>query len=168
MEEFSEKLRETRRELNLSQKDLSDIVGVSGKTVYRWETGESCPSIKQKEAIAEFLGLRKDYFYNNFEQKNIIKKDVKTHSSSDDSRFKRIWTIILSILFGSLLIGLISLYVFHRINCENLSVNSNMRIKYNSIDLALILLIILAVFVAFIICITRKNNKEKNNKEKVV
>lgn len=48
-------LEQTRRELNITQQELADFVGVSRYTVYRWETGECEPSKQNKERLQEYF-----------------------------------------------------------------------------------------------------------------
>lgn len=52
-----EKLRKRREELNLTQEDLADQVGVEGMTVSRWERGESLPRRKFWSKLQEITGL---------------------------------------------------------------------------------------------------------------
>lgn len=150
MEEFSEKLRETRRELNLSQKELSNMVCVSDKTIYRWETGESSPSIKQKEAIAECLGLRKDYFYNSFELKNVHHEHTEAKNCIPTTKFKKVWTIILSVFFAVLFLGHIVLYVYHRILITNLSIHGKNAMDVRYYDVFLYFVLIFFLILSFI------------------
>ena len=41
MEKFSERLKALRKERNMSQMALAEMVGVSAQSVSRWETGVS-------------------------------------------------------------------------------------------------------------------------------
>lgn len=162
MEEFSEKLRETRREMKLSQKELSNIVGVSDKTIYRWENGTSCPSIKQKEVIAESLGFRKDYFYNEFEEKNIIRNDKRINKDSCNSQRRNLLGLILSIIFSILLVGLVIVYVCHRIHVGNLTSNGIRLEKGDFIDIFVsFFAFLLALSMLFIVIKTRKKIRRK-------
>ena len=38
---FSDRLKQYRRDKNLTQQELADMLGVSNKTVSRWESGVS-------------------------------------------------------------------------------------------------------------------------------
>lgn len=40
-QDFSERLKKYRREKNLTQQELADLLQVSNKTVSRWESGGS-------------------------------------------------------------------------------------------------------------------------------
>jgi transcriptional regulator with XRE-family HTH domain len=51
---FGEQLREAREAANLSQKELSDRLGVSPRTVQYWEAGK-IPQPKHRRAIAAFI-----------------------------------------------------------------------------------------------------------------
>lgn len=52
-----ERLKQRREELNLTQEDLADQVGVEGMTVSRWERGESLPRRKFWPKLQEITGL---------------------------------------------------------------------------------------------------------------
>jgi Predicted transcriptional regulators len=43
-----------RKEKNLTQEQLAEQLGVSGRTVSRWETGNNMPDISLLVEIAEF------------------------------------------------------------------------------------------------------------------
>lgn len=163
MEEFSEKLKETRKEIKLSQKELSNIVGVSDKTIYRWENGTSCPSVKQKEVIAECLGLRKDYFYNEFEKKNIVgdSADCK-NDKSKNFKIKKAWTVLVSVFLAFILLGITTIYIYFRIYRQNLSTNATIRMEINLSDIFLFMIIfVILLAILFFIHKTRNNKKEK-------
>ncbi len=50
-------LRQLRKEKNLTQEQLGDCLGVAGKTVSRWETGNYLPSIDMLQALSRFYGI---------------------------------------------------------------------------------------------------------------
>lgn len=49
-------LRQRRRELELTQRQLAAAAGMHKQTVWRIETGRSCPSIEELVGIARALG----------------------------------------------------------------------------------------------------------------
>ena len=53
-ENFSEQVREVRRQLGLSQEELAHALGVSFATVNRWENGKTAPS---KLALKQFTSF---------------------------------------------------------------------------------------------------------------
>ena len=50
-------LRTLRKERNLTQEQLAEKLGVSGRTVSRWETGSNMPDISLLVEIAEFYNI---------------------------------------------------------------------------------------------------------------
>lgn len=54
---FSENMRNKRLELNMSQKKLAQIIGVSAKTIQNYENRNTIPNSVTMEAIATALGL---------------------------------------------------------------------------------------------------------------
>ena len=53
-ENFPEQVKEVRRQLGLSQKELAHALGVSFATVNRWENGRTVPS---KLALKQFTAF---------------------------------------------------------------------------------------------------------------
>ncbi len=51
------KLRNRRLELNLLQKDVAEIIGVSEDTITYWENGRTTPQINLNPKLIEFLGF---------------------------------------------------------------------------------------------------------------
>jgi transcriptional regulator with XRE-family HTH domain len=51
------RLKERREELNLTQEQFADQVGVEAMTVSRWERGESLPRRKIWPKLREITGL---------------------------------------------------------------------------------------------------------------
>ena len=53
---FGEKIREARKKLNMSQDDLAEKIGVSGRTITSWETGRALPRTRNVyEKLSEAL-----------------------------------------------------------------------------------------------------------------
>ena len=50
-------LKELRKEKNLTQEQFAEHLGVSGRTVSRWETGSNMPDISLLVEIAEFFDV---------------------------------------------------------------------------------------------------------------
>ena len=50
-------LKELRREKGITQEQLADELGVSGRTISRWETGSNMPDISLLVEIAEFFDV---------------------------------------------------------------------------------------------------------------
>lgn len=53
MVNYSDKLKELREELIISQNELAKMLGVSFATVNRWENGHHEPTLKARRAIKE-------------------------------------------------------------------------------------------------------------------
>ena len=53
-------IAQLRKEKGLTQKQLSEILGVSDKTVSHWEREESAPDISILPVLAETLGVTVD------------------------------------------------------------------------------------------------------------
>src|SRR5438270_1569286 len=52
-----QKLRARRKELGLSQRQLSVLVGTSQPTICRWETGQDTPNLVTGLRLAAVLGI---------------------------------------------------------------------------------------------------------------
>ncbi|MBL0390211.1 helix-turn-helix domain-containing protein [Ramlibacter monticola] len=53
------RLAATRKKLGLSAADFGALVGVTGQSIYKWESGEARPRARQLEAIASIRGIGK-------------------------------------------------------------------------------------------------------------
>ena len=51
---YSEKVKNAREKLLLTQDEMAAELGVNAITVCRWETGKSEPNMKAKKAIRDF------------------------------------------------------------------------------------------------------------------
>ncbi len=50
-------IQEIRKEKNMKQEDFANLLGVTGKTVSRWETGKYMPDLSLFTKISEILGI---------------------------------------------------------------------------------------------------------------
>lgn len=55
------RLKEIRKRIGASQKDLAHLLNVSEKTISRWERGERVPKSDKAQQLAEFFGVSVDY-----------------------------------------------------------------------------------------------------------
>lgn len=61
MDKFCNKLKELRKDNNLSVLALSKILSVNHSTILRWESGEISPSIDHLINICNHFGVSADY-----------------------------------------------------------------------------------------------------------
>ena len=92
--EFSKKLKEIRRNKNLTQEELARIINVSRSLVARWEYGDVYPSVNNLELLAEKLNVNIDELIETAvdlyvrEENKQIKKEIeelkKSKGENDD------------------------------------------------------------------------------------
>lgn len=58
---FSQRLKELRNRIGLSQKELAGLLRVSQQSVAKWETDKSTPNPAMLAQIAEIMGVSADY-----------------------------------------------------------------------------------------------------------
>lgn len=93
-------LKELRKEKDITQEQLAEILNVSGRTVSRWETGSNMPDISILVDIAEYYdvsipeiinGERKSEIMNK-EEKEIAKTMSEYASAEKENIFKEMKT----------------------------------------------------------------------------
>ncbi len=57
---FSDTLKTLRKEKNLTQEQLGDVLGVSAQAISRWENGASLPDLTMLPAIAAYFEVSAD------------------------------------------------------------------------------------------------------------
>jgi len=62
-DEFSKRLKDLRRQKNLTQTELSKMVGVHYSHIGRYEKGQSKPKAGVLKLLAEALGVTTDYLF---------------------------------------------------------------------------------------------------------
>lgn len=63
--EFSERLKRLRKARGMTQQELADQLGVSNKSVSRWESGGGYPDVALLEPLARALGVTVDELLSN-------------------------------------------------------------------------------------------------------
>lgn len=67
-----------RKEKNITQQQLADILQVSVKAVSKWECGEGYPSIQSLKDLSDFYGVTVDEIINGERNKTEVKESVNT------------------------------------------------------------------------------------------
>ncbi len=72
-------ISELRKERNMTQKDLGDLLAINGKSVSKWERGINCPDISILKEIAKIFDISVEELLDGERKKieNIIKDDGK-------------------------------------------------------------------------------------------
>ncbi len=97
---FSERLKRYRRDKNLTQQELADLLGVSNKTVSRWESEGGYPDIPLLVPLARALGVTVDDLLDG-------ERPIRALSRAD-------WQSLLSFAFalgGGVLFYLLDLFM---------------------------------------------------------
>lgn len=58
---FKDRLKELRKESNISQSEIAKMLNMSKMAVSHWENGHSEPSIEQLKTLAQFFNVSVDY-----------------------------------------------------------------------------------------------------------
>lgn len=69
---FAEKLKELRKEHNITQVKFAEIFNISSGTIAMWETGKRTPDIGTIQRIAKYFGVSVDWLTGNSDYKNLM------------------------------------------------------------------------------------------------
>ena len=69
-------IKQLRREKNLSQKELGDIIGVSSKTISKWECGNGMPDITLLDKLSKSLDINIEELLTCRKQEHTRKKKI--------------------------------------------------------------------------------------------
>ena len=75
--EFNEKLKELRKQKELTQEELAEVLFVSRTAISKWESGRGYPSIDSLKVIAKFFGVTIDELLSGDELLTIAEEDNK-------------------------------------------------------------------------------------------
>ncbi len=104
---FGSIISSLRKEMNLTQKDLADKLGISDKAVSRWETGKSYPTLEMIYQISKFFNVPFNDLMtarvSDNDENDIVAGIVKEFNKMS-KRTTRILKVILIILLAFLLV----------------------------------------------------------------
>lgn len=76
--EIGNKIFELRKQNNLSQEALAEMVGVARQTISKWELGETTPDIKQAKELSNIFHVSLDELTGNDVKEVLIEKVSNT------------------------------------------------------------------------------------------
>lgn len=78
--EFCEKLQALRKQKNLTQEELAEVLFVSRTAISKWESGKGYPSIDSLKAVSKFFGITIDELLSGDELLSIAEEDTRQNS----------------------------------------------------------------------------------------
>ncbi len=64
MDVIANKIRTLRKNKNMTQEELAEVLLVSAQAVSKWENGQSVPDVELLPVIARYFGITMDEFFN--------------------------------------------------------------------------------------------------------
>ena len=71
MKNFSERIKELRKEKGLSQEGVGNIIGATRYAVYSYEKGRAYPEMKGLIALAEYFDVSMDYLAGRTDKREL-------------------------------------------------------------------------------------------------
>lgn len=136
--EFHEKLQELRKQKNLTQEELSEILFVSRTAISKWESGQSVPESEKLIAISNYFDVSLDYLLKD-ENENESNDNAPETGTIQNTSDRTNWFLGVIICVGGIvcliLWGLLS--IFNPTASNQLSESSMIQIDGNGIFLIL-------------------------------
>lgn len=107
---LGENILRLRKEANLSQEALGDIVGVTRQTISNWELEETAPNPEQLKLLSKAFNVSIDDLLNNDIQ-NIIVKKVSDTEIVVNAIMKVLKTIGIAFVVFAILIAIAALVI---------------------------------------------------------
>lgn len=105
-----------RKEKNIAQQQLADILQVSVKAVSKWECGEGYPSLQSLKDLSDFYGVTVDEIINGERNKTEAKEPVNTSIQIKEKKplnFPILRSISLGITGLGIMLYFIIMYCFY-------------------------------------------------------
>lgn len=84
MKTFSEKLKNHRKKLNLTQETVADRIGVSAQAVSKWESGECLPDCFNLKSLGGVYGISLDILLETEKSSDIGSVSAKIEQLADE------------------------------------------------------------------------------------
>ncbi len=108
-------IQTTRKEINLTQKDLADQIGVSDKTISKWETGNGLPDLDSMNQLCQILQVSVNELisgerltpmnYSKKAEENMMNLMNENESSKKVGKIQIVLGVVLGILAILLIFG---------------------------------------------------------------
>ena len=111
-----------RKELGMTQKQLAEKLGMSDKSVSKWERGVCLPDVSLYTSLCETLGISINEFLagEDIQEENIVQRsdetiiEVVTESKYKQKRLKRLVYALLPLSLAALLAAGVCLFLHNR------------------------------------------------------
>ncbi len=99
---IGERLLNLRKEKNISQEELADILGVSRQTISKWELDQTTPDFDKLVPLCEYFGITSDELLTG--RKNYVEEKAKDKKTS--------FAALLSIAIALYIMSIIFIILF--------------------------------------------------------
>ncbi|MCM1189040.1 MAG: helix-turn-helix domain-containing protein [bacterium] len=99
---LGEQIRQAREEMNLSQEELADRLGVTRQAVSKWETDNSVPQGVNRELLMQILGLK---------LMQDINQEQDTDQNNDGGRRRKNFSVLNHILIAGMALAALAVIV---------------------------------------------------------
>lgn len=99
---FGERLYKLRKEKNISQEDLAELLDVSRQSISKWENDKAYPEMTRLLFMSDYFGVTLDYLMRGHEcnEKPQESAPAKTHPEYKAKNLITIWNTFVSNLSG--------------------------------------------------------------------
>lgn len=88
-------IADLRKRRGMTQQQLADILGLSNKTISKWESGMGSPDISNLKPLAEALGVTVDELLKGSKDEATGQKDSMVAQKAEPERQKRNQAIVI-------------------------------------------------------------------------
>jgi len=110
--ELRDKLILLRKEKELSQADLAEILNVSRQAISRWEVGTSVPSMDNLSALSRLYNVSVDSLMRPDNNAETIVKEQVNNEEKEEANIKRSYSDFLKIVKNRTLFASLALLAF--------------------------------------------------------
>ena len=109
-EDLGQLISSKRKEKNLTQKELAELLHISDKAISRWETNASIPDFKMLQQIGEILGISfKELISYKIDEKdeavvNAIVKEYEKKTKKIENNYRKLFLIFLLVVIFLILL----------------------------------------------------------------